>query len=168
MALCGCQMFEQSRSWSVIMHSRQWFRANDPQGLNYAHSLQRQLAANGVEAHVVTFRYGGGGAFTRSAVVYKNEKTPHLPWWLMDSTLARPVWLPNGTLERQIRFAEELPAVEIIGAENTTPITSPNREFAAWTATDWDQLFQRRNGTSFDPQSSADREKMAELKQSRQ
>ena len=147
------------------MHSRSWFRTGDPQGLDYARTLQRQLAANGVEAHVVTFRYGGGGAFTRSAVIYKNEKTPRLPWWLMESTLARPVWLPNGTLERQIRFAEELPSVEILGEGGAVPVTSPNREFSAWTASDWNKLFERRNGTAFDPESSTDREKMAELKQ---
>lgn len=170
--LSGCQLFQKSEAWDIVMHSKIPGRGDEAQSDSYARELQRRLAAHGIDARVVAFHYGvnmreGGPVYTRSAVVYRNDTTPKVPWWLMDNTLNRPVWLPNATVEEQLRFAEKQPELEVIpAADELSVVVSAVRSTARRTAApDWQALFQQKNGTPFNAQSDVDRKKMAELKE---
>lgn len=166
-------MFQKSEAWNVIMHSKIPGQGDDAQSETYAHELQRRLSAHGVEARVVTFRYGvnfreGGPVYTRSAVVYRSETTPRIPWWLMDATLNRPVWLPNAPLEQQLRFAEHQPEVEVVPSSDELSVEVSavrSTHSKAVPSQNLPALFEQKNGTPFDAQSAADRQKMSELKQ---
>jgi hypothetical protein len=170
LVLCGCQTAGKSKAWKAMTnHKIQGFR--DPaQSEAYAQSVHELLDANGIENQIVTFTiaadYGFGESQmaaarqTRSAVIYRNEKSPEHPWWLMDNMHNAPVWLPDEPIAQQVQFAEQEFGVSVVAVnEPELPAVAE-----APMETDWDQLFKCTHGTSFDPHSSLDKTKMAALK----
>ena len=76
----------------------------------YAAGLHRELTADRIEHKVVIFRYRYNTRLRdevtteRTAVIYRDDANPKYPWWLKDESSHRTVWLPNGSVEQQLRF----------------------------------------------------------------
>jgi hypothetical protein len=74
----------------------------------YAAELHGNLGAT--PHKVVTFevdyfsKLRGSKTTQRTAVFYHDEQKLKQPWWVMDSTLDKPVWLPNRPLTEQVSF----------------------------------------------------------------
>jgi hypothetical protein len=187
MALSGCGMFKSSEAWETVMNTKIPGRGDPAQSDAYARQLQHVLAAKGIESKIVTFRYSVNsrgvnvrsdgksvvtGLSEFSVLLYRNDTTPDNPWWMMDNALSAPVWLPNGTLEQQLRFAGRRP-LEIVavrdssGASAVAASQRPAPSSASEpVAGDWAYLFRRIHGSRYDPASAMDRHKMATLKES--
>ena len=76
----------------------------------YAEALHGRFQAAGIRSRVVRFQTtvrirGEDQTFPRTAVIYEDPTTPAHPSWYMDQSLFKPVWLPEGSLESQLRFA---------------------------------------------------------------
>src|SRR5215210_3008844 len=116
--LCSCQSLERSKGWDTVMTARIPGRGDQMQSEAYAQQMHEQLSGKGVENKLITLRYTTYGreqrVMTHGAVIYRNETTPEFPWWFVDNTRAAPLWLPNGTLEEQLRFATRLHDFEIV------------------------------------------------------
>lgn len=195
--LAGCTVVRSSRTWETVIHARpDLSRAADPSAA-YAEHLHRVLKAEGVEHRVITYQFRYTTRFreeaisTRTALVYRDDTHPTHPWWLADERLARPQWLPNGSIERQVSFAARHHA-EIVSirdyassrdGKSTLP---PQRRSAGFRTsrvaplrsvahgpdepashTSWEALFRARHGTTFDAASALDRRKMAALQRAR-
>ena len=175
--LAGCGMFRRSSTWDAIEHAPIASRGDSAESEAYAQHLHALLSEKGIESKVIHFRYrvlgrwGVPGSITQSAVIYRNEATPEFPWWFMDNVRTSPLWLPNGTVQEQVRFAEKRHYfVEVTdeGAERALSENPKlNRNHKEAPQTEWKLLFKHVHGTSYDPASALDRRKMAELKRSR-
>lgn len=167
-ALSGCSLFDSSEAWNIAMHSKVAGRGERGASESYARDLQHELAAHHIEARVVTFRCAVnprfGGGIAKSGVLYRNEASPRYPWWFMDNAVARPVWLPNGPVEEQLRFAKRDGSITLEGAPEEEP-AQITMHLAA--PKNWEQIFKRVHGTSYDRTSPADQEKMFVLKRQR-
>jgi hypothetical protein len=218
--LCGCQVFRRSETWAKVTDVRVDTRGSHDPSSAYADELHRTLANDRVEHKVVTYQYRyttrlrEEAVATRTAVIYKDQNTPGYPWWLMDDRTGKPVWLPNGDVQKQVQFylrgraevvelrefatdgstggkamvsdssAERPGMLARIGrsisrvAVRSRPATETERRKEFLRArTGYDeqviagtdeeqlaQLFQKKHGSTYDPASSLDREKMAALR----
>ena len=110
LALTGCQSFRTSPIWKTIVHTHIVLPRDGDSSKLYAAEFHRELTAARIEHKVVTYqyRYNVGmrdeATATRTAVIYRDDTNPTYPWWLKDEVSNRPVWLPNGSVEQQIRF----------------------------------------------------------------
>ena len=110
LVLSGCQALKRSETWSRVEQVRHASSGNGEAPEDHSSSVHSALAAHGVEHKVVTFApitSGSSPSFrqgARSVVIYRDESDPRQPWWLAGERLERPVWLPNGTVEEQVRF----------------------------------------------------------------
>lgn len=164
-------MTTKSKAWKTVTSAKIPGFRDPAQSEAYAESLHDLLDTAGIENRIVTFTIADGYGLAqsqtrarqqvRSAVVYRNEKSPEHPWWLMDNMHSAPVWLPDEPMVQQVQFAEQDSGMIVVAIN--TPEELPAVAEAP-TAVDWEQQFQRMHGTSFDPHSSVDRKKMAALK----
>ncbi len=111
LGFAGCQVFEKSETWDQAMKVRPGETTRDPDPSNaYASKLHAAFAERGVEHKVVVYQYRyttrlrEEAVGTRTAVIYRDDSNPRYPWWLKDDRSMRPVWLPNGELDKQISF----------------------------------------------------------------
>jgi len=118
-AFAGCQVFKKSETWDRVTQVRVPLGAGEDPSSAHAQRLHEVLQAGGVEHKVVNFHATNGGG-SRTAVIYRDETNPRSPWWLMDSTMRQPTWLPNDSLEKQVRFAVRQP-VTISSVEEHRP-----------------------------------------------
>jgi hypothetical protein len=191
--LAGCTVFKKSRAWDTVMRSRPDLRTAADPSAAYANHLHRVLSAEGIEHKIVSyeFRYRTllreEAMGSRMAVIYRDDANPANPWWIMDERQSRPIWLPNGPVEKQVTFFIRARA-EIVGlrdysseGESKTVVApeSPRTAFRtrreeslravalgpeeAAPGVRWAQLFRSRHGTAFDPGSPLDRRKMSAL-----
>jgi hypothetical protein len=111
LGLTGCGVFQKSPTWDKVTKVRPGETTRDPDpSAAYAAKLHRALAESGVQHKVVTYQYRyltnlrEEAVGTRTAVIYRDNTNSKYPWWLKDDRLGRPVWLPNGELNKQIGF----------------------------------------------------------------
>jgi hypothetical protein len=113
-ALCisfaGCQIFTKSPTWDKVTKVRvQSHEAEDPSQA-YANEMHRVLSDDAVEHKLVTYQYRYTTRLreeaigTRTAVIYRDNHSPNYPWWLVDERTRKPVWLPNGDVQKQVQF----------------------------------------------------------------
>jgi hypothetical protein len=108
----GCQT--KSPTWHKVMATPRATGDAENRDRAYAAELHQHLA--GIPHKVVTFeydyssKYGGPPTTQRTAVVYFDPLNGKQPWWVMDSELDKPVWLPNEPLPRQVSFFARRPA----------------------------------------------------------
>jgi hypothetical protein len=183
LALCllfgGCQTFRKSATWETVVNTRIDTRGAADPSRAYAEGLHDVLVARGVEHKIVTYRYHyrsrthDAAVAERSAIIYRDETYPKHPWWLKDESIGRPIWLPDGNLDKQVqsyarREVEIVSWEEYLGSDGKTmmrtewkpvstlrPAVSGGFEFFRQAA-----LFRKLHGTDFDPKSAMDREKM--------
>jgi hypothetical protein len=194
--LAGCTVFRSSRTWNSVIRSRPDLSAEADPSAAYAEHLHRVLKAQAVAHRVVTYQFRYTSRFreeaieTRTAVLYRDDTHSTHPWWLADERLARPKWLPNGSVEQQVTFAArhraEIVSVRDFGGSHDgksviaakqraaafrTSRVAPLRPVALGRESDagagrWAALFHSRHGTAFDPGSPVDRRKMTALQRS--
>jgi hypothetical protein len=111
LGLSGCQVFDKSETWETVMKVRPGQSVRDPDPSHaYAARLHDALADRGVEHKVITYQYRyttrlrEEAVGTRTAVVYRDASSGTHQWWIKDDRLNKPVWLPNGELNRQVSF----------------------------------------------------------------
>ncbi len=195
--LAGCTVFRSSRTWETVVRTRPDLSGAADPSAAYAEHLHRVLKARGVEHRVVTYEFRYTSRFreeaigTRTAVLYRDDTHPTHPWWLADERLARPKWLPNGSVEGQVSFAARHHADVVsirdyagsrdgkstVAAQRSATVFRTSRvaplrtvalgpDESARHAT-WESLFRARHGTTFDAESALDRRKMADLQRVR-
>jgi hypothetical protein len=218
--LCGCQVFRRSDTWAKVTEVRVDTRSSHDPSSAYADELHRTLASERVEHKIVTYQYRyttrlrEEAVATRTAVIYRDQNTPGYPWWLMDDRTGKPVWLPNGDVQKQVQFylrdraevvelrefasdgstsgkatvsdsATERPGVlarigrsisRVAGRSRPANERERREEFlrartgieeqaiASVSEEQLAKLFREKHGTTYDPASSLDREKMAALR----
>lgn len=181
--LSGCQIFRKSATWEKAVHTRV---AVDPEGdtsAQYADGLHRAFKADRIEHRVITYQYRyrshlrDDATAERTAVIYRDDSDPRYPWWLKDERHNRPVWLPNGSVEKQLRFyigrdVQIVDAGKGFGGENKQVVPPKMRHrhaenIIAPDATGSDAMFRYARGTDFNAASSLDREKMNALLRAR-
>jgi hypothetical protein len=130
LGLTGCHVFQGSDTWQKAMRVRPGETTRDPDPSNaYAAKLHTAFAADGIEHKVVVYQYRyttrlrEEAVGTRTAVIYRDNSTGGHPWWLKDDRLHKPVWLPNGELDRQVSFYIRRKA-EVIETKNYPAQTS--------------------------------------------
>lgn len=111
LGLSGCQVFDKSETWETVMKVRPGQSVRDPDPSHaYAARLHDALVSRGVEHKVVTYQYRyttrlrDEAVGTRTAVIYRDTSSGTHQWWLKDERLNKPVWLPNGEINRQVSF----------------------------------------------------------------
>jgi len=111
LGLSGCQVFDKSETWETVMQVRPGQSVRDPDPSHaYASRLHAALASRGIEHKVITYQYRyttrlrEEAVGTRTAVIYRDASSGAHQWWLKDDRLNKPVWLPNGELNRQVSF----------------------------------------------------------------
>ena len=108
--LTGCSVFKKSQTWEKVTKAKPDLRGEGDPSKAYASQLHRELAKDNVEHKVVTYQYRyktrlrEEAVGVRTAVVYKDKTNPNNPWWITDERLGKPVWLPNGQLDKQVGF----------------------------------------------------------------
>ena len=179
LVLTGCQMFRKSPTWDKAVHTRIALPVEGDSSKQYADGLHREFKADRVEHKVVTYQYRYSSRLRddataeRTAVIYRDETNPKYPWWLKDETSNRPVWLPNGSVEQQLRFYIGRD-VEIIdpghgnGIEDKQIARPKMRHrhaeyIAPPRSGEPGAIFRETHGTAFNPASAVDREKMNAL-----
>jgi hypothetical protein len=165
--LSGCALFRPSETWNKVCEMDIPGKGVNGESRSYAEEMQRRLAAQGIKNKVVTFRYTvwdrAPQSFTQSAVIYKDKATPIYPYWYVSNLTSVPVWLPNGSVAKQVGFVMGR-AVEIIDVDEPgsrrrhkgahhPPALDDNEK--------WNARFRKLHGTDYNPLSSMDREKMA-------
>jgi len=171
--LCGCEVLRTSGTWKRVNEIQVAGKGVNDQSRSYADELHRRLAAVGIPNKVVTFRYStrdvGLRVFTRSVVIYKDKATPACPYWLAGNMISTPIWLPNGSVEEQIRFATgraaEIVEIDEPGRNDRDRAEKKSTFSTTHTAGKWETLFRKKHGTKFNPLSAVDRRKMAALKE---
>jgi hypothetical protein len=114
LALSGCQ--SKSPIWQKVVETSHATGDAEDGPRAYAGELHRVLTEAAVPHKVVTFEFGYRGTFDpfltahRTAVIYRDSASTKHPWWIMDGTLDRPVWLPTASVERQVSFYVRRPA----------------------------------------------------------
>ena len=183
LVLTGCQMFHKSPTWDKAVHTRIAVSGEDDASKQYADGLHREFKAGRIEHRVVTYQYRYSSRLRddataeRTAVIYRDETNPKYPWWLKDQTSNRPVWLPNGSVEQQLRFyiGREVeivdPARGYGGGDKQIVRPKMRHRQAAYIAppdsSESDAAFRETHGTAFNPASAVDREKMHALLRTR-
>jgi hypothetical protein len=124
--LTGCS--QPSSPWRTARAVRVDTRDSDDPSAAYAEHLSGVLKTAHVEHKIVTYEYRYRTALreeaigTRTAVIYRDDKNPNNPWWLMDESLSKPVWLPGEDENRQVSFYMQKPATVVstttIGGED--------------------------------------------------
>jgi hypothetical protein len=117
LALMGCS--QPSSPWTTVRSARVDTHDSDDSSGAYAEHLSRVLQTANVEHKLVTYEYRYRTALreeaigTRTAVIYRDDKNPRNPWWLMDERLYNPVWLPGDDENRQVSFYLHQPATVV-------------------------------------------------------
>ena len=114
--LTGCLTARKSATWEKVRRVRvNTSEAADPSAA-YAQELHRLLQSDRVPHKVVTYQYRYTTKLreeaigTRTAVIYHDAARSASPWWLADESVSTPVWLPEGDLNRQVRFYARRPS----------------------------------------------------------
>ncbi len=117
--VAGCSGLEKSGVWNRVVNAPRTSSGKGDRSSNYAGGLHSELMKAHVPHKVVTYRYPfssklhGHGTAERTSVIYRDDRSALNPWWLMDEQLSRPLWLPNTTVERQVRFFLRRPATVV-------------------------------------------------------
>ena len=193
LALASCSVFKKSNVWDTVIRNRPNLAGAADPSVAYAAHLHRVLTAEGVEHRVVTYQYQYTTLLReeaigeRTAVIYRDNTKPSTPWWITDDRLSRPVWLPNGTVEKQLNFvcrarASVIKLRDFPGSDDGKAVLAPERRSGFRNGRSealrpvalgseprassgrLDALFQLRHGTPFDPASVLDRQKMTTLR----
>ena len=189
-ALTGCHVFHKSPVWKKVVSTRIALPPEGDASKIYAEGLHRELLAGGIEHKVVTYQYRyrsrlrHDATAERTVVIYRDDTNPKYPWWLKDESSGRPLWLPNGSVEQQLRFyvgrdvevvsagdgKELLPVGELDPvlrriarslrlsprpAAETAPPVAERLQLPSFHA-----AFRNIHGTEYDPTSPVDRKKM--------
>jgi hypothetical protein len=121
--LTGCGLVRPSSTWQAVRAVRVDTRGEADPSTVYARQLSASLKAAGVPHKIVTYQFRHRTFLreemlsTRTAVLYRDGSSVRHPWWLMDDTLRKPVWLPGEDENRQVTFYLRHPASVI---ESTT------------------------------------------------
>ena len=193
LAFTGCQIFHKSPTWKKVVSTRVALPADGDSSTIYADGLHRELKASRIEHKVVTYQYRyrsplrDDATAERTAVIYHDETNPKYPWWIKDESSGRPTWLPNGSVEQQLRFYVGRD-VEVtspdrlsgdgkgIAGSDREPVLrriaralrlAPPAIAEAPRGLDPDETFRSVHGTAFDSTSRTDREKMNALLRAR-
>ena len=193
LAFTGCSVFHQSPVWATVVRARIPVPRDGDGSRAYAEGLHRELKADRIEHKVVTYQYHyrsrlrEDATAERTAVLYRDDTHPKYPWWLKDESSGRPFWLPNGSLEQQLRFYVGRD-VEILdpghmsgdGKRVVATLEKPARHIARAPRTklpppvaeaprglDPDEAFRDAHGTEFNSDRASDREKMNALLRAR-
>ena len=193
LALTGCQVFRKSPTWDKVVRTCIDLPREGETSKIYAEGLHRELHADRIEHKVVTYQYRyrsrlrEDATAERTAVIYRDDTNPKYPWWLKDETSGRPRWLPNGSVEQQVRFyvgrdvqivdpghlsgdgkqvavTEREPVLRrMVRAPRLAlpPVAEAPREL------DPNEFFRSVHGTEFNSASRVDREKMNALLRAR-
>lgn len=193
LALASCGVLKKSDVWDTVIRNRPNLAGAADPSMAYAAHLHRVLTAKGVEHRVVTYQFQYTTLLReeaigeRTAVIYRDDTNPATPWWITDDRLSRPVWLPNGTVEKQLNHACRARASivklrDFPGSHDGKTVVAPDRRTGfrngrsealrpvalgpgpAPSAAGLGDLFERRHGTPFDPASVLDRRKMTALR----
>ena len=137
--LTGCS--QPSSPWRTARAVRVDTRDSDDPSAAYAEHLSGVLKTAHVEHKIVTYEYRYRTALreeaigTRTAVIYRDDKNPNNPWWLMDESLSKPVWLPGEDENRQVSFYMQKPATVVstttIGGEDGKRVIAAPDAFAS-------------------------------------
>lgn len=181
--LMGCQISRKSPAWDKVVNTRIALPREGDNSVRYAEGLHRELKADRIEHKIVTYQYRyhsrlrDDSTAERTAVIYRDDTNPKYPWWLKDQTSNRPVWLPNGSTEQQLRFyiGREVALIDAgrgSGGEGKEIVPPKMRhrhaeQIAQPDAADPDAIFRSTHGTAFDAASEVDREKMDALLRAR-
>ncbi len=186
-------MFKKSDVWDTVIRNRPNLAGAADPSMAYAAHLHRVLTAKGVEHRVVTYQFQYTTLLReeaigeRTVVIYRDNSKSSTPWWITDDRLSRPVWLPNGTVEKQLNFvcrtrASVIKLRDFPGSHDGKTVAAPERRTGFRNGPSealrpvalepaprasrarLDDLFQLRHGTPFDPASVLDRQKMAALR----
>jgi len=117
LGLTGCS--QPNSPWSTVRAVRVDTRDSGDPSAAYAEHLSGVLKTAHVQHKIVTYEYRYHTAFreeaigTRTAVIYRDDKNPNNPWWLMDDQLFNPVWLPGEDENRQVSFYLHRPATVV-------------------------------------------------------
>jgi hypothetical protein len=172
--LTGCTLFQKSPTWDKVVRTRVSLPRDGDASRIYAEGLHHELKAAGVEHKVVKYQYRfrsrlrEGGIAEATAVIYRDDSNAAYPWWIKDQRSGRPTWLPNGSVQQQVRFYVGRD-VEIIGPESGSGggekrivrTEAPSRRSAP------EEAFRDAHGTAFDKNSAVDRQKLLALLRSR-
>lgn len=193
LALASCGVLKKSDVWDTVIRNRPNLAGAADPSMAYAAHLHRVLTAKGVEHRVVTYQFQYTTLLReeaigeRTAVIYRDNSNPAAPWWITDDRLSRPVWLPNGTVEKQLNQvcrarASIVKLRDFPGSHDRKTVAASDRRTGFRngrgevlrpvalgveprnSTADLDGLFQRRHGTPFDPVSVLDRQKMTALR----
>ena len=193
LAFTGCSVFHKSPAWARVVGTRISLAREGDVSRAYADGLHRELKAGRIKHKVVTYQYNyrsrlrEDATAERTAVLYRDDAHPKYPWWLKDETSGRPLWLPNGSLEQQLRFyvgrdVEIVDPGRMSGGDGKR-IVAPAREWHRRVAhtprltlppvaeaprgLNPDEVFRDAHGTEFDSSRASDREKMNALLRAR-
>jgi hypothetical protein len=109
LAFGSCQMLKRSGPWETVENLHVQIPPGSDPSSAYAAELHRALLRDGVPHRVVSYSYVDSQRFelpagSHTAVIYEDHTSAGSPYWLMDDQLSRPLWLPDGDLEKQLRF----------------------------------------------------------------
>ena len=169
--LTGCHVFKSSETWLTVTRLKVPGRGERGSSAGYAQGLHHALAGKGIENRLVKFRYDKPDypepvPIIRWGVVYRDEANPKYPFWYMDSLVIKPVWLPNEPLARQLHFVVKVKPRWVAVSSAVLPegyAKDGPADPAKGATAGWASLFEATNGTTYDPQSRLDREKMKRL-----
>lgn len=109
-AFAGCQMFKKSSTWEKVVRTKtDVYKEADP-AQSYAEQMHAKLLAERVPHRVVTYQFNYSTPLSKAAtgqstaIVYRDDSSPRTPWWLVEDRTRRPIWLPNGELNEQLKF----------------------------------------------------------------
>jgi hypothetical protein len=179
LALTGCALSHKSPTWDKVVRTRIALPPGGDASRVYADGLHHELKAARVEHRVVTYQYRydtrlrEDAVVERTSVIYRDDSNAKYPWWIKDERSGRPTWLPNGSVQQQLRFYVGRD-VEILdpgkgyggGGKQVAPIKR-HRHAAAAASTDAGAIFERAHGTAYNAASAMDREKLAALLRAR-
>lgn len=180
-ALSGCSLFQKSPTWDKVVRTRVSLPRDGDSSRTYAEGLHHELKAAGVENKVVTYQYRFRSRLREdaiaesTAVIYRDDSNATYPWWIKDERSGRPTWLPNASVQQQVRFYVGRD-VEIVGPEagyggkRIVRMEARPRRAAGSLAADGsssEAIFQDAHGTAFNKNSAVDRAKMLALLRSR-
>ena len=192
LAFTGCSVFHKSPTWATVVRTRIALPREGDASQAYAEGLHRELKAARIEHKVVTYQYHyvsrlrGDATVERTAVLYRDDTHPKYPWWLKDESSGRPLWLPNGSVEQQLRFyvgrdVEIVDPGRMSGGKQVVAISYPSQKrhiaraprpvlppvAEAPRGLDPDEAYRDAHGTQFNSARATDREKMNALLRAR-
>lgn len=172
LAMSGCASSRPDNAWSIVRNAEVAGKGDPERNQEFAEELHRQLQGR-VSSRLVRFRHEVQGRYgntfeERSVVLFRSEDHPKNPDWLMDNMMHTPLWLPNGTLERQLTFATRSRNIEVLSISGETSTTEdkvvkPPTEVMK-DAGYWSRRFEEVHGGMYDAGSPVDRRKMGQLR----